>query len=123
MGPAPIRGRQPGDPGTHSAGTNTERLFQDPMSALQINPRPSHAGTQSTGSGYAAVRTAVRTDRDTSVLARAAVGIMLTVAAMIVVAGAATQSAVAMLGGGVAVAGLVGALVALGRVPARPTHG
>ena len=77
MGPAPIRGRQPGDPGTHSAGTNTERLFQDPMSALQITPRPSRAGTQSTGSGYAAVRTAVRTDRDTSVLARAAVGIML----------------------------------------------
>ncbi len=90
------------------------------MSAQQINTRPSDVATTSRSHGLADLRAAVLADHGTAVAVRAAVGILVAVAAMILVAGIATQSALAMVAGSIGVAVLAGALVALVRVSAKP---
>ncbi len=90
------------------------------MSALQIENRSSDAANESRNYTFADLRAAVLADRGTTVAVRAALGILVAVAAVIVAAGVATQSVFAMVGGGVSVALLAGVLVWLAAAPAEP---
>lgn len=98
------------------------------MSALQIDTRPTEAATTSAAAaaesdsyGLADLRAGVLADRGTTVTVRAALGILIAVSTVIVVAGVATQSAFAMIGGGVSVGLLAAALVWLAGTPAAST--
>ncbi|MFT4227133.1 hypothetical protein [Micropruina sp.] len=90
------------------------------MSAQQIITRPSDAANESRNYTFADLRAAVLADRGTTVAVRAALGILVAVAAVIVAAGVATQSVFAMVGGGVSVVLLAGVLVWLAAAPAEP---
>ena len=90
------------------------------MSAQQIINRPSDAANESGSYTLADLRAAVLADRGTTVAVRSAMGIMVAVAAVFVAAGVATQSAFAMVGGGISVVLLAGVLVWLAAAPAEP---
>lgn len=83
------------------------------MSALQINTRPSDVATEERGHSLADIRAAVLADRATTVTARFAVGILVTVAVAIVVAGFATGSTFAVIGGGIGMAVTATGFIAL----------
>ena len=94
------------------------------MSAQQIHARPSDAEARGNvladlRSAYAGLRAAMIADRATSVVVRAAVGILGAVAAVILVAGVATQSAFAMIAGGLGVAAMAGVLLVLAPASAK----
>lgn len=93
------------------------------MSAQQITTRPSDAATEAPGYGLAHLRAAVLADRGATVAARAALGVLLAVAAVILVAGVASQFVLAMIVGGIGIAVLVGALVSLARGPSNRSAG
>lgn len=88
------------------------------MSALQINTRPNDVATEERGFGLADLRAAVLADRATTVTTRFAVGILVAVAVAIVVAGFATGSTLAVIGGGL---GMV--LTATGFIALWPASG
>ena len=95
------------------------------MSAQQINARPSDAAARGNvladlRSAYAGLRAAMTADRGTAVAVRSAVGILIAVAAIILVAGIATQSAFAMIAGGLGVAAMAGVLLVLAPASAKP---
>lgn len=92
------------------------------MSASQIKTRPSEAEPTQSDYTLADLRAAVLADRGATVAARAAVGILVAVAFAIVAAGVATQSALAIIGGGFSVVVLAGALVWLAAAPAEPVR-
>ncbi|MFT3968959.1 MAG: hypothetical protein QM695_01425 [Micropruina sp.] len=89
------------------------------MSALQIDTRPSDAAAESRSYSLADLRAGVLADRGATIALRAALGILIAVATVIAVAGVATQSAFAIVGGGISVVLLAAALVWLAATPAE----
>lgn len=89
------------------------------MSALQINARPSDASPESHGFGYDDLRAAMIADRDVAVMVRTALGILITAALSLVIAGFASQSAVAIIIAGIGVVVMSALLAVLPRVPAK----
>lgn len=90
------------------------------MSAQQIVTHPSDA-TKSRSDSLADLRAAVLADHGATVVVRAAVGILVAVAVVIVAAGVATQSVFAMVGGGISAVAFAGVLVWLAAAPAEPS--
>lgn len=92
------------------------------MSALQIDTHPTDAATTSSephSYDLVDLRAGVLADRGTTIAVRAALGILAAVAAMIVIAGVATQSAFAMIGGGVSAGLVAGMLLWFAGTPAE----
>ena len=92
------------------------------MSALQIDNRPSDSANESSSYRLADLRADVLADRGATVALRAAVGILVAVAVVIVIAGVATQSVLAIIGGGFATVVTAAALVSLYGASAKPVR-
>ena len=92
------------------------------MSALQIDNRPSDAANESSSYGLADLRADVLADHGATVALRAAVGILVAVAVVIVIAGVATQSVLAIIGGGFATVVTAAALVSLDGASVEPVR-
>ncbi len=120
MGHAPFKGTHTAVQARPVFCTHTGRKNTDLMSALQIDTRPSDDATESRSYGLADLRAAVLADRATTVAVRAALGILVAVAVAIFVAGLATQSLVAIIGGAFGAGVLASALIALAPASAKP---
>ena len=92
------------------------------MSALQIENRPSDAANESSSYGLADLRADVLADHGATVALRAAVGILVAVAVVILIAGVATQSVLAIIGGGFATVVTAAALVSLDGASVEPVR-
>ncbi|MFT3834440.1 MAG: hypothetical protein QM711_14140 [Micropruina sp.] len=92
------------------------------MSALQIENRPSDAANESSSYGLADLRADVLADHGATVALRAAVGILVAVAVVILIAGVATQSVLAIIGGGFATVVTAAALVSLYGASVEPVR-
>lgn len=92
------------------------------MSALQIENRPSDAANESSSYGLADLRADVLADHGATVALRAAVGILVAVAVVILIAGVATQSVLAIIGGGFATVVTAAALVSLYGASVKPVR-